>query len=292
MTDAVKIAVAMTCHNRRNTTLACLRALFNSSGPDIASIDVYLVDDGSTDGSAQAIKTAYPNVTVLSGAGDLYWSRGTRAAVAEALTRPYDYFLLLNDDTTLYKDAVRTLVRTEQSIRASCGRPSIVTGSVQDPVTGSITYGGLRRASPWRPTRWNLVVPTDKPERVDTMNGNAVLIPREVIDRVGNLDERYVHGMGDLDYGLRAQRLGYAVYAGPYVGTCPRNSARGTFLDGSIGLRRRFHHLLSPKGLPPAQWWTFTRQHAGVAWPLYFGWPYIRVLLQSIGAAIRGRPRG
>src|SRR6476619_4525822 len=95
------IAVVMTCHNRRNTTLACLHTLYEQKH----HCDVYLTDDGSYDGTAQGIKAEYPDVHILQGNGNLFWVGGMHLAFNEAIKNQYDYYLWLNDDTFLEPNA-------------------------------------------------------------------------------------------------------------------------------------------------------------------------------------------
>jgi GT2 family glycosyltransferase len=112
------------------------------------------------------------------------------------------------------------------------------------------------------------------------MNGNCVLIPHEVLTAVGNLDERFEHAMGDMDYGLRVTKAGFPMWVAPgHVGRCRRNPAKDTYLDAAAPLSKRMKHLLSRKGLPVRSWFVFTRRHAGPLWPLYWAWPYLKVVL-------------
>ena len=63
------IAILITCHNRRDTTLTCLSNLTQQT----LSSTVYLVDDGSTDDTSLAVQSQYPDVNILSGSGSLFW---------------------------------------------------------------------------------------------------------------------------------------------------------------------------------------------------------------------------
>ena len=101
-----RTAVLITCHNRKPKTLACLTALFNQEPSPDVTIDVYLVDDGSTDGTTEEVHQTYPQVKILQGDGSLFWNGGMRKAFAEALKQDYDYYLWLNDDTVLYPEAM------------------------------------------------------------------------------------------------------------------------------------------------------------------------------------------
>ena len=97
--DKQRIAVLMTCHNRRVTTLKCLDAIEAQKDLGNISLQVYLVDDGCTDGTSEAIGAAHPDVTILAGDGSLYWAGGMRMAWKFAMQEDYDYYLWLNDDT-------------------------------------------------------------------------------------------------------------------------------------------------------------------------------------------------
>ena len=144
----IKIAIIMTIHNRINETLKCLRALFNQEGVGCNfSLIIFIPDDGSTDGTAGAVRERYPGVKILPGTGDLYWNRGMHLAFREAMQGDYDFYLWLNDDTLLYPDAVQRLLETSKQFDDK----AIIVGSVQDPDTGAWTYGGFVRRHPRRP---------------------------------------------------------------------------------------------------------------------------------------------
>lgn len=294
--NRVRLAVLMTCHNRKNKTLASLEHLYRQNVPGWRP-DVYLVDDGSTDGTGEAVMRAYPGVYILHGTGNLFWNGGMRLAFAEALRNDYDLYLWLNDDTLLYPNAVQVLLRSHDALSQHDGRNVIVVGSVQDPVTGQHTYGGVVRQVRWHPLRFSPVLPSERdPRPCETFNGNCVLIPRAVAKKVGNLDGTFTHGMGDFDYGLRARRLGVEVWVAPgYVGTCPRNSRTNTWADPKLSLRERWERIRHPKGLPPLEWMVMARRHGGLAWVLFWVMPYARVLIKSLRArsfTVRARGSG
>src|SRR6266508_2413563 len=111
-----RVAVLMTCYNRREKTLACLDALSRQVMPPDLVMHIYIVDDGSTDGTGAAVRKAHPAVRVLQGNGSLYNNGGMRLAFSEALKGDYDYYLWLNDDTTLYPSALEWLLTTLQRL--------------------------------------------------------------------------------------------------------------------------------------------------------------------------------
>jgi GT2 family glycosyltransferase len=278
----VTLAALLSCHNRREKTITCLDALFAQELPAGCRLEVFLTDDGSTDGTAAAVRERFPAVRLLAGDGTLFWNGGMRLAFGEALKGDHDFYLWLNDDTLLDSGALAALLRTHEAVRAAAGAEVIVTGTTRSPDDGRPTYGGVERRSRLRRTRFSLVVPGDIPVECETMNGNCVLVPRQVAERVGNLDGAFVHGMGDFDYGLRARAAGFSVWVMPgFVGFCGKNPLLGTFYDGSLPVRERWRRMHSPKGLPPGEWKVFCRRHAGPFWPIFFLWPYVRVLFRQ-----------
>lgn len=268
------VTAVMTVHDRKPLTLACLDALAAQDLPG-ADLSVVLFDDGSSDGTADAVRVAHPEVTVLAGDGSFFWNGGMRVALAAAMAADPDFLLWVNDDTTLQPTAVQVLLHTSDRLRDAGHPPAIVVGTVVDPATGLANYSGVRQDR-LRRMRFGLVTADRDPLRVDTMNGNAVLIPRAVYRAVGNLDPGYTHSMGDYDYGLRASRAGFGVWVAPgEVGTCPSNPG---FVPQSTTVRAEFRRLKGTKHLPPDEWLRFVRRWGGMAWPLFWAFPYLRRL--------------
>ncbi|MEQ9000324.1 MAG: glycosyltransferase family 2 protein [Coleofasciculus sp. B1-GNL1-01] len=283
-----RTAILITCHNRKPKTLACLDALFNQVLPAEVILDVYLVDDGSTDGTTEAVRQTYPQVKILPGDGNLYWNRGMHKAFAEALKHDYDYYLWLNDDTVLYPEAIASLLTTSHHLAAQGEDKAIVVGSMAHPETGKLTYGGLARNSWWHPFKYKLVEPGKDPQPVDTMNGNCVLIPRSVVQAVGNLNPAFTHSIGDIDYGLRAQQQGCTVWVAPgYTGKCQTNPPQAhAWLAPELTLRQRWQKANQIKGFPPAESKVFCQRHANRLWFFFWILPYVRLVSISIfGAA-------
>ena len=275
----INIAVLITCFNRKLSTLKCVRALIVNSLPSTVRLTVVVVDDGSTDGTAQLLEQEFPEVHIHRSPGDLYWCRGMHQAQVIANQFNPDFYLWLNDDTILQSDTITRLLSTEEQIRAKSGKPVVVVGNTIDEQSGTLTYGGCARLSGLKKMRFTRIQPTDIPQRCDTMNGNVVLVSKEVAEIVGYPDPVFEHAMGDTDYALRAVNLGVDVWTAPGVhGTCSDNPSAGTYMDTSLPLRKRWKLMMGRKGLPWRSWLVLTKRHAGPAWPLYFAWPYISLI--------------
>lgn len=216
----LRVAVLVTVHNRVSTTVAGLQRLASLSEQLSAevSFSVFLVDDGSSDGTTARVREIPMDLTVVQGSGQLYWNRGMVLAYQTALAsgRELDAYLLYNDDVLL-NDRFIDFIRQYAELDGA-----ILVGAVCDPDTGATTYSGVQRIH--RRTRLEFIYaePTTALTPVDTFNGNCVLIPRDVFDALGGLDPVFTHFMGDFDLGLRAQAQGVQslLFTG-WVGTCP-----------------------------------------------------------------------
>lgn len=270
------IAILMTCYNRREKTLDCLRRLTNQN----VCFKIYLVDDGSTDGTSGAIRTEFPDVNILFGDGNLFWVGGMRLAFAEALKVRHDYYVWLNDDTMLYDNALNRLVHTHEQL-AEQGEPfSIVVGSVRDPITKKQTYGGRVKSNKRFSFKFTSMAPGKEPRKCDTFQGNIVLIPHAVAARVGNIDSAFVHNFGDLDYGLRARKKGCSIWVtSQYLGECSQNSVQGSWVDMQLSLVQRLKKVIQAKNFPLKPWTTYIKRHAGPFWFLRWPLPYIRAAI-------------
>lgn len=277
----VSIAAIITCYNRKEKTLTCLKNLMSQDGIENVDLTVYLVDDGSTDGTGDAVKKNFPQVNLFKGNGTLYWNGGMRFAFSVAKKSDYDYYLWLNDDTFLYSDALKLLLDTSNSIRSQKGGDVIVTGTINDIDTGKVNYGGRIKKSKFQPLKFIQLENSTEPQQCDTFNGNVVLIPRNVAKKIGNISPEYSkqHG-GDIDYGLRAKYAGFESWvAQGFIGECASNTTEGTLFDKKLPFKERIKIMKTPHGVPPAkEWMVFSKRHAGFLWPIYWIRTMVRVI--------------
>lgn len=275
----MQIAVLITCYNRKDKTLSCLNALYKQLECGV-SFAVYLVDDGSTDGTTFEVKNKYPDVIIIQGTGFLFWNGGMRLAwdVASG-DKNYDLYLWLNDDTILIERAFQIITETYLKYIKTHSKEPIIVGSTKDNETNAFSYGGRTKKRPMDLLASKWILPTNKPEPIETFNGNLVLIPDAVFKILGNLDKGFIHGAGDIDYGLRARRLKIPMFIAPgYLGFCSRHTDILKWTDPNVPFKERLSHLNSPKGLPLKQWKILVKRHTGVLWPVYYYKVIIRVI--------------
>lgn len=282
--ENLNIAVCVTVHNRKAKTMACLRSLYGAELPPGSAIDVFMVDDSSTDGTPEAVAQDFPQVKLIRGSGDLYWAGGMRLSYEQALRGEYDYFIWLNDDVELRPNAIKHLLETEREIAAREGRRSLVSGAMWDPRLGAQSYGAYALIARHRPHERLINAEPDRPVHGDMLNANLLLIPDEVARAIGNIPRGFRHSLADWDYSMRAQGLGFGTYlAAGYVGDCEANNKK-TDRWGAPGMTliERYRRILHPLGLHlPTRSAYLLKHFRALGW-LYLIGPYVRLPLDHV----------
>ena len=278
----MEIAILIACYNREQITLNSLKALFNQKLSNV-KLNVFLVDDGSTDGTSESVKKLYPFVKIIKGNGNLFWNGSMRLAWEDAINSGnFDFYLWLNDDTILFENALQILIESFETVKNISGKQAIIVGSTNDN-EGCFSYGGRIKKNSYDVLASKWLFPTEKIQPIKTFNGNIVLVPHSAYLKLGNLDRKFIHAMGDIDYGLRASDKNISIYLAPgYIGNCSRNVIQPAWTNPEISFKERLKNLNSPKGLPLKQWKYFVKQHTGIFWPFYYFKIIIRVLFPWI----------
>lgn len=277
----MKIAVLLTCFNRKEKTLSCLAGLYesqrvyNERNSSPTELEVFLTDDGCTDGTALAVKASFAgkSIHILQGTGNMFWAGGMRFAWKEALKhhKEWDYYLLLNDDTTINAYCFNELMHTEAYSLDHYKQLAVVSGitcSADDPT--KITYGG-----DIIPNRFNgrqiRLGRSSEPQMVDLTNANILLVPKEVVDKIGIFYEGYKHGRADNDYSMLARRKGIPVLITPGAcGTCENDhGSKVDFQDKVINMSQKertayFNHPIRCNH----DYLTFIRRNMPARYPL------------------------
>ena len=258
------IAAILTVYNRKAKTIACLTSLFAIA----PTIDVFLTDDASVDRTAEEIAKCFPQVHIIQGDGNLFWTRGMNKAWQEALKGNYQYYLWLNDDVQLYPSAITELLECEIIGGGGC----VICGIVEDQTKNRIIYGGRNRNG-------ILITPSSHPQDVTYMNGNVVLVPQSVVNAIGIMDNHFHHDLGDVDYALTARENGLkvlstrcAVAAGYPNGVC-------RVRKWNTSLVNRFRKLNSPLGSSLAINFYFRKKHFGLLSAVLFN---MRLVLLNV----------
>lgn len=258
----MKIAVLITCFNRKSKTLGCLANLFDQESLKDFDITVFLTDDNSKDGTENEVREKFPSVKISKGNGSLFWAGGMRNSWRMALNSgiEFDYFLLLNDDTLIFKDTLKQLIESNQSKKFKDKVSNITIGTTTDKRDGKFTYGGFKLFSPQK-LKHILVNSVNEELECDFGCANIMLVPKDITSSIGILDEKYIHGIADFDYTLKAKKSGFKVYVAPGIlGHCVYDQVRNwKSMDSKLSERIEF--LYSPKGLQYKEYMYFLKAH-------------------------------
>ena len=234
--STLQIATLLTFHNRKQKTLSCLKSLYdaldqwNRLHTDECPIkmEVYMTDDGSSDGTTEAIGELFPDraIKILKGNGQLFWAKGMCLAWNAALKeqQQWDYYLLLNDDTYVRQNLFDELFAADKYSLEHFGCRGIYSGITCSPTDERIiTYGGdiFTTKAKGRTIR---LQPTGVPQTADLTNANILWVHPSVVDAIGIFYQGYKHGCADYDYSLRAKKKQIPTLVTANIcGTCERD---------------------------------------------------------------------
>lgn len=210
--DSPLVYAVIPAFNRCDKTLGFLHQFRRVHYPNKR---VVITDDGSRDNTFFNVQLNFPEVVVLKGDGNLWWSGGTNMGAHHAIENGADFILTINDDIEMspdFLDRMMAVARQNPKYIVGC---RIHRQDSRDQIwaVGTTLYmkGPELFKLNFANQTWDDVkdkVPN--PYAVDCMPGNGVLIPRSVFETVGFYDARHMpHYHADSDLLLRAREHGY-----------------------------------------------------------------------------------
>ncbi len=253
------ILVLMCTFNRLDQTKECIKSLFKNN--DGINFNFVIVDDNSSDGTKEFLKSK-DYINVINGNGSLYYSGGMRKAIEYAkqtLTNiDYDYVMMVNNDVKFYPNAINNLIKDSVKVGNS-----IVAGSTKD-FNGELSYGGFIKVSKFRP-KFKHLYKEETNYFVDSCNGNCILIPAIIFKKIPNIDAKYVHSLGDYDFGFTITKLGFKIVTSSFfVGDCDSRRPFNHWKNSNLKIKERLKILESPLGNPSSQWFYFLNKNYNI----------------------------
>ena len=211
---AEKVVIVVLNWNRREETLACLESLEKA---DLAGAAVMVVDNGSHDGSVEAIQTRFPWVRVLPLGENRGFAGGNNAGIRVALEEGAEAVVLLNNDTVVFPDFLHPLLWTANgepkaagvsSVALRMDRPDLIDAAYLTIYWGHgiVWHHGVNR------------MPGEGFDRscvIDAGIGCSFLMRADALREVGLLDESYFAYHEEVDWCFRARQAGYEIYYQP-----------------------------------------------------------------------------
>ncbi|HEX4520335.1 MAG TPA: glycosyltransferase family 2 protein [Gaiellaceae bacterium] len=214
MPDSAVTAVVLSW-NRREDTLACLRSLAAVTEPELKTI---VVDNASDDGTVEAVRVEFPGVELVVNDANLGFAEGNNVGIRRALEAGAEWVLILNNDVEVDPGFLSPLLE-EAARRPDVGAlgPLILFG----PPSETIWFAGARfdprKGYNGRQRGYGEVADTrfDEVWETDRICGAAMLVPRAVLEEVGDFDTELFAYYEDTDWSLRARTAGHGLYVVP-----------------------------------------------------------------------------
>jgi GT2 family glycosyltransferase len=214
-----RMAVVVVNYNTCPHLYACLETV-RANGPS----EIVVVDNASSDGSADMVRSDYPEVILVSNPGNVGYGTAANQGIAHCRSK---YVLLLNSDTRLKNGAVRELSDyLDQEPRVGIMAPRIVgfDGKPQEaafpplsPINVLVQETMLSRLTCYVPPLRDYYHPSseDRPRAVDWVLGAATAVRREAFESVGGFDEAFFMYSEETDLCYRVRRDGWEVHFAP-----------------------------------------------------------------------------
>jgi GT2 family glycosyltransferase len=206
------LSVIILNYNTKQLLRDCLKSVLASTGP--YKIETIVSDNGSTDGSVDMVKREFSSVRLLENNANLGFSKGNNVAIKQARGR---HVLLLNSDTVVQPYAfAKMIVKADSDPQIGALGPKILLANGEldpsarrnfpNPANAFLRLFGLSRLS-----NYNITGPVDQEMEVEAIMGACMLVPRDIIEKVGMLDEEFFFYGEDLDWCYRIKEAGFKI---------------------------------------------------------------------------------
>ncbi|MBU1355241.1 MAG: glycosyltransferase family 2 protein [Candidatus Edwardsbacteria bacterium] len=222
----MELSVIIVNRNVRELLRQCLHSLYAEWSSTDKNLEVIVVDNASSDGSAETISVDFPDVKLIKNLDNLGFGRACNQGMAVSSGR---YLMILNPDTVIKKGLFKSLIKfLDGNLRAGLAGPKVLNedGSLQPTFRRFPTYSNIifARKSPvssiWpgNPGSKKYLqqeIPLDRPCRVEALGGVCIILRREMLKEVGNFDENIFMYLEDTDLCYRAHLKGWESWVVP-----------------------------------------------------------------------------
>ncbi|MCL5035844.1 MAG: glycosyltransferase family 2 protein [Chloroflexi bacterium] len=208
MENQPEVFIIIVNWNQPEHTIECLYSLEKINYP---RFEIVVADNGSTDGSEEKIREKFPDVHLIQTGANLGFTGGNNAGIKYAMDKGADYVFLLNNDTVVDPDVLTPLVETGESGPSTGMLGSKIynyyrkneidfTETVIDWKNGTATFPGRGEIERGE---------YEEAKEVESLCGCAMMVKREVIEKIGMLDDDFFAYCEDTDWSVRAKKAGY-----------------------------------------------------------------------------------
>ncbi len=208
------VVVVILTWNGREDTLECLRSLVPVWNDRVTGL---VVDNGSSDGTAEAVRSRFPGVEVIETGENLGYAGGNNVGIRHALDRGADYVLLLNNDTV----ADPLFLKEMLAVAGGSERIGFVSPKICFLDPPDLLWFAGAKFSTW--TGYGRMIgyreydrgQYDRTTEIDRPCGCAVLVSRTLCREVGLMDDQLFLCGEEVEWMLRAQKRGFTACLAP-----------------------------------------------------------------------------
>lgn len=276
-----KVCCVVLTWNDKENVIECLESMSHLT---YSHLEIVVSDNGSTDGTIEAIKSQFPEVILLENGKNLFWAGGNNVGIEYALEHDADYIFLLNNDIIVDPELVSELVKVgESDPKIGALGPKIYYYNADK----KLWYAGAKIYF-WRGIARHIGIREedrgqyDELTTTDYVTGCALMIKREVVEKIGLIDPTYIAYGEDADWSHRAKLAGYKLV---YVPAAVMWHKIGAYW-GVVSRRKIVQKLRSNTIF-------FWRYSPKLAWistiPLFFVFDGLRILFLIMTGQLKGK---
>lgn len=263
--------------NTKDLLLKCLEAVYeNANG---VNLEVWVVDNASTDGSVEAVKDQYRVVNLLCNKQNLGFARANNLALRNMGGR---YALLLNTDAFVTKGAIMalyTFMEAHPESGMACGQLLDMDGSKQNSIANFPTLSSLFLNETLMrvmfPNRFPSKMQTYKfPIEIESGIGACLMVRKEAMDAVGFLDESYFFFLEETDWAFRMRQEGWKIF---FVPDAQIFHGQGQSVGDGVDARILYYQ---------SRYLYFKKWHPG-AFRLFYTLVFVRLMI-NMGLSLAG----
>jgi len=235
------LSIVIVNYNAGHYLENCLKSIYAETKQ--IPFDIWIVDNNSKDASVSMIRRNFPLVNLIEKKENAGFARANNDAIRKCTG---DYVLLLNPDTLILENAIDKMVKfMEENPRTGIAGCKVLNEdgtlqlacrrSIPTPGVAFFRLTGLSRLFPNSKgmAKYNLTyLNPNQANEVDAVSGAFLMIRRQVVDKIGKLDERFFMYGEELDWCLRTKKAGWKVMYYPdaeiihYKGECSKSNSR------------------------------------------------------------------
>lgn len=209
-----KVAIILVNYNGEKYNIECIESIKKSS---YKNYQIYFIDNKSSDNSVDQIKKKkYSNMTIIENKKNMGFSEGNNIGIKKANLDGCQFILLLNNDTSIKENMIENLIKTSYDNELAVVAPKIYYYDNKEIIWSA---GGGIDWNKGLPIQYGInqadSIEYSKMKEIEFATGCCMLIPMQVINKIGLMSKEYFLYYEDTDYSMKIQNAGFKLLYQP-----------------------------------------------------------------------------